>query len=167
MLSLFSLSKIRRNALQTLHFCAIIGVVMQNRKVRCIGYGNPKYDHCTGTKACARAGRAGMVRSTHFGRAGAGAGLLVLFPHHSGGRQLHGAHAGQWGQADRLGRGLHAPARGRGDRGQLYFLRQTAGQAGHRQRRRHHLHRLRCRNCGSKRGAAAGGLHCSPHPSGL
>ena len=48
-----------------------------------------------------------------------------------------------------------------------YFLRQTAGQAGHRQRRRHHLHRLRCRNCGSKRGAAAGGLHCSPHPSGL
>ena len=66
-----------------------------------------------------------------------------------------------------VGRGLYAPARGRGDRGQLYFLRQTAGQAGHRQRRRHHLHRLRCRNCGSKRGAAAGGLHCSPHPSGL
>lgn len=33
-----------------------------------------------------------MVRGADLGCAGAGAGLFVLFPDHSGGRRVHGAH---------------------------------------------------------------------------
>ena len=51
------------------------------------------------------------------------------------------------------GAGYDAPARGCGHRGQLHLLRQAAGQAGHRQRRRHHLHRLRHRHGGGERGS--------------
>ena len=51
---------------------------------RCIGYG-------TVTACCPWAGLAGMVRSAYFGGAGAGAGVFLFLPYHSGGRRVDGA----------------------------------------------------------------------------